>query len=125
MEMASIAVMLITQWAAAAATLWLTWWAAQSRDSQALRVIAIVLVVVPALISPLISIPRPYATPAEQAALISLVFGGISLLRAILLIVWAIVSRDRAYLRIGGGVIAALTILGMIVGFVAYRLSYG
>jgi hypothetical protein len=122
MDSVAIAVMVLAQWTATASSLWLTWWAAQSRDPLALRVIALVLVIIPAVISPLLTLPgmAMSMSVSERAMMISLFFGGFSVLRAILLFVWAIISKDRADLRIIGGLIALLLVVLIGVQMVSY-----
>lgn len=108
---------LLAQWIAVAGSLWLTWWAAQSRDTVALRVIAMVLVIAPAVLMPMLNyaIMTDRSSVTRMAALFGLSAAVISFARGIFLIVWAIVSRDRSYLRVGAAVIAALLILGIAI----------
>ena len=109
-------VSVVVQWFTAAGMIWLTWWAAQSRDAPALRVIALVLVVVPALFWPVLTFSMTLdsgGSASRRIFLIGVVSAGVMIIRALLLTVWAIVSKDRPYLRIGGGVIAFLSIAGL------------
>lgn len=108
---------LLAQWVATAGSLWLTWWAAQSRDALALRVIAMVLVIAPAVLMPVLNyaIMVDRSSVTRMAVLFGLSAAVIAFARGIFLIVWAIVSKDRSYLRIGGAVIAALLILGIAI----------
>ena len=109
---------MVAQWITAAAMIWLTWWAAQSRDAPALRVIAMVLVIVPALLWPFLTMRLSldtYGSASRGAFLFGVSAAGIALLRALFLVIWAIVSKDRAYLRIGGGIIAGLMSVGLVM----------
>lgn len=119
MSSIDLTVLIITafaQWTATAGMLWLTWWAAQSRDPQALRIVAMVLVVVPALLWPLLSMSITMGgteSITSRAVLIGAMGAVVAVVRAFFLVVWAIVSKDRQYLRVGGGVIAFLQLAGL------------
>ena len=107
----------VAQWFTAAAAIWLTWWAAQSRDALVLRVLAMVLVVVPAMLWPLVTmaVTLNYEAVSRTAFLYGVLGAGVAVLRAVFLGIWAAVSRDRPYLRIGGAVIAVLQLAGLMV----------
>ncbi|WP_425228447.1 hypothetical protein [Sphingomonas sp.] len=97
------------QWSIAAAAIWLTWWAAQSRDTPTLRVIAMTLVVVPALGWPLLTAwmtTGAYETISRRAFVFGAANVAIGIVRALFLAGWAALSRDRTYLRAGAAVIA-------------------
>jgi hypothetical protein len=123
METLQIIILAISQWTATASTLYLVWWAAQTRDAAAFRIIALALVLIPALVGPIISIPRPNASMTEHMMLLTFFFGGIAVLRAIFLIVWAIVSKDGQGLRVGGGIVAAVGLIGLVVQIGAAYLT--
>ena len=104
------------QWFTAAASIWLTWWAAQSRDALALRVSAMALVIVPALFWPTATMWLSSAgagSMTSRAFLYGIVAAGIAALRALFLGGWSAVSRDSPHLRIGGAVIALLEVAGL------------
>ncbi len=117
---------LLPQWLGTAAAFWLVWWAARSRDAMALRIVALTLAIVPALLMPIVTTMIPYYRGFTSAATIgmgiALISAAIGLLRALFLILWAIVSKDTAGLRGGGAVIAGLLILCYAIGFFAVAL---
>lgn len=112
---------MVGQWLAAAASIWLTWWAAQSRDALPLRIGAMTLVVVPALLWPAVTVAISMdqtGAVTSRAFLFGVLSAGVSLLRAIFLGVWATVSNDSAHLRIGGAVTAGLLVVSLALGLV-------
>jgi hypothetical protein len=120
--MAPMLVNLLTQWLSAAGMIWLVWWAAQSRDALAWRVLAGVLVVVPALAWPVLTLMitmNSYQTVSNRALMFGILSASVTVLRALLLITWAITSKDRLYLRIGGGVIAMLSAVELSIAALA------
>ena len=109
---------LVGQWLTAAGSIWLTWWAAQSRDAPPLRVIAMILVVGPALLWPWLTFTisaNGYGSMVGRASMIGMLGVGVGVLRAMFLAVWAIVSGDRPGLRIGGAIVAGLLLVGMMI----------
>jgi hypothetical protein len=106
----------LPQWLGAAAAFWLVWWAALTRDGPAFRVIALTLAIVPALLTPLLTIYIQSAQlPVSSIGfLYAAVLFVVEVCRALFLVVWAIVSKDRPGLRIGGAVIAGLLVLHVV-----------
>jgi hypothetical protein len=117
---------LLPQWLGTAAAFWLVWWAAQSRDATALKIIGLVLAIVPALLMPVLSLMIPFYRVVSSAASIGTTFALISaavgIARALFLAIWAIASKDAAILRIVGGVIAGLLIVFYLIATMAMAM---
>ena len=114
---------LLPQWLGTAAAFWLVWWAARSRDATALKVVALALAIVPALLMPILSLMIPFYRDFSSAAnigtMIALISAAVGIVRALFLVIWAIASKDAAMLRIVGAVIAGLLIICYLIGIMA------
>jgi hypothetical protein len=114
---------LLPQWLGTAAAFWLVWWAARSRDATALKAIALIVAIVPALLMPILSLMIPYyrgfSSAASIGTMIALISAAIGIVRALFLIIWAIASKDAAILRMVGAVIAGLLIVCYLIAVMA------
>ena len=114
---------LLPQWLGTAAAFWLVWWAARSRDPMALKIVALIVAIVPALLMPILSLMIPYyrgfSSAASIGTMIALISAAIGIARALFLIIWAIASKDAAILRIVGAVIAGLLIVCYLIAVMA------
>ena len=114
---------LLPQWLGTAAAFWLVWWAARSRDATALKVVALLLAIVPAVLMPILTLIIPYYRDVMSVSNIGMTIAFTSavvgIVRALFLAIWAMVSKDVTVLRAVGGVIAGLLIVGYLIGFMA------
>ncbi len=114
---------LLPQWLGTAAAFWLVWWAARSRDATALKVIALIVAIVPALLMPILSLMIPYyrgfSSAASIGTTIALISAAVGIVRALFLVIWAITSKDAAILRTVGAVIAGLLIVCYLIAAMA------
>jgi hypothetical protein len=114
---------LLPQWLGTAAAFWLVWWAAQSRDATALKIVGLVLAIVPALLMPILSLMIPlyrgFSSAASIGTTFALISAAVGIARALFLAIWAIASKDAAILRIVGGVIAGLLIVFYLIATMA------
>lgn len=117
---------LLPQWLGTAAAFWLVWWAARSRDATALKVVALLLAVVPAVLMPILTLLIPYyrdfSSVRNIGMMIAITSAAVGIVRALFLAIWAIVSKDATMLRAIGGVIAGLLIVCYLIGFMAVAL---
>jgi hypothetical protein len=117
---------LVPQWLGTAAAFWLIWWAARSRDATALKVVALALAIVPAVLMPILTVMIPYyrdfSSVANIGMMIAIASAAVGILRALFLVIWAIASKDTATLRGVGAVIAGLLIVCYLIGFMAAML---
>ena len=114
---------LLPQWLGTAAAFWLVWWAARSRDATALKVVALLLAIVPAVLMPILTLIIPYYRDVMSVSnigmTIAIASAVVGIVRALFLAIWAMVSKDVTVLRAVGGVIAGLLIVGYLIGFMA------
>ncbi len=124
MNATSTAAVLLPQWLSTAGAFWLVWWAAQSRDGVAFRALALTFAIVPAVLMPLLTIAvrSGEMSAANMSAMFTVVAIGVSALRGLFLLVWAIASRDAPALRIGGGVIALLLLIWFLLAAMAMAM---
>ena len=111
----NVAMNMVMLWLSAAVSIWITWWAAQSRDPVALRAIAMATIIVPALVYPVINLVPMSESVAQRILVITLTGMIVGLARGLVLLVWAGVSHDPAYLRIAGSAAGAASLLAALL----------
>lgn len=126
MNAITAATILLPQWIATASAFWLIWWAAKSRDP-GFPLVALILAIAPAVLLPFVSVfVQTGQLPVSSiSAIFTITTFAVSAIRGLYLGVWAAVSKDEAYLRIGGAAIAALLTLWMLFGVAALLLTGG
>ena len=122
--MTSMAELLFSPYIAAAEAILLTWWAARTRDGAAFRIVALVLVIVPVVLLPLLTLSVQFGDgPIAQRMMVPSIAGAVAgLTRALFLLVWAVISKDKAGLRVGGGVIAGLQLAHLLLLLISATL---
>ncbi|THD37962.1 MAG: hypothetical protein E7773_03010 [Sphingomonas sp.] len=120
---------LYAQWTGVFGAFWLTWWAARSHDALAYRIIAVTLVILPAVAIPIavLVVQNADRLGSGRFMIVSIATGVVGVVRGLFLIFWALLSKDTNALRAVGLVAAALMLAGVAaqIAFVSVVASGG